>query len=181
MPEIRKEQRMIKDFIDEFERYRVTGRKALDQAPDNVLNRVVGTGNNSIAVIVRHIGGNLVSRFTDFLTTDGEKPWRDRDSEFEERTYTRAELLEWWDKGWNVLLPELAKLTDSDLEKTVTIRGQGLTVEAALARSVTHVAYHVGQIVILARMAKGEEWNWISVPRGKTKEYNQNPTKEKKP
>jgi uncharacterized damage-inducible protein DinB len=172
---------MLKDFIDEFERYRLIGRKALDQTPDSFINTAVGDGNNSIAVIVRHIGGNLVSRFSDFLTTDGEKPWRDRDSEFEERTYTRAEMNEWWDKGWHALSTELGKLAESDLSRQVTIRGQVFTVHEALSRAVAHLSYHVGQIVILARMAKGNDWQWITVPRGKSKEYNLNPTKEKKP
>jgi len=172
---------MIKDFVDEFERYRTSGRKALDQVPDDVINRAIGTGNNSVAVIVRHVGGNLISRFTDFLTSDGEKPWRDRDSEFEEQTYTRAEMIEWWDKGWTVLFRELAMLTDADLAKRVTIRDQTLTVHEALARSVAHVAYHIGQIVLIARMVQGEGWKWITVPRGKSKEYNLNPTKERKP
>ena len=172
---------MLKDLTDEFERYRMIGQKALDQTPDSFLNTVVGDGNNSIAIIVRHIGGNLISRFTDFLTTDGEKPWRDRDSEFEERTYTRAEMTEWWDKGWQVLMAELRKLSDADLSKQVTIRGQAFTVHEALSRAAAHLAYHVGQLVILARMAKGNDWHWITVPRGKSKEYNLNPTQEKKP
>ncbi|MFZ1684626.1 MAG: DUF1572 family protein [Candidatus Zixiibacteriota bacterium] len=172
---------MINEIRSEFERYRLTGEKALKQVSDDDLNRIVGGGNNSIAMIVRHVGGNLASRFTDFLTTDGEKPWRDRDAEFEDRSYTRAEVMEWWEKGWGVLLGELAKLTDDDMGKSVSIRGIPLTVSSALARSVTHVAYHVGQIVILARMAKAEQWEWITVPRGGSKEYNLNPTKEKKP
>jgi uncharacterized damage-inducible protein DinB len=172
---------MINEMKSEFERYRLTGEKALKQVSDDDLNRVVGGGNNSMAMIVRHLGGNLVSRFTDFLTTDGEKPWRDRDAEFEERTYTRSEMMAWWEKGWRVLLGELATLSESDAKTTVSIRGVPLSVEAALARSVAHVAYHVGQIVILARMAKAEQWEWITVPRGGSKEYNLNPTKEKKP
>jgi uncharacterized damage-inducible protein DinB len=172
---------MLNDFISEFARYRTLGQKTLDQTPDSALNQALGEGNNSIAVIVRHVGGNLVSRFTDFLTTDGEKPWRDRDAEFEDRTYTRAEVLDWWNKGWNVLTAELAKLTDSDLQKTVTIRGHKFTVHEALARSLSHTAYHVGQIVLLARIATGEKWQTLTIARGQTAAYNQNPTNEKGP
>lgn len=156
---------MLRDFIDEYSRYQNTGQKALAQIPDTFLNKPVGEQNNSVAIIVRHVGGNLVSRFTDFLTTDGEKPWRDRDSEFADKSYTRAEIMAIWDKGWSVLNAELAKLTDADLGRIVTIRGQELTVHAALARSVAHTAYHVGQIVLIARMAAGDKWEWITIPR----------------
>lgn len=172
---------LVNDFLDEFERYRLIGQKTLDQVDESGLNRALADGTNSIAMIVRHLGGNLVSRFTDFLTSDGEKPWRDRDAEFENRNYSRLEVNEWWEKGWGVLKNELAKLGDADLNSRVTIRGVSLTVHEALARSVTHVSYHVGQMVIIARLLNGDDWKWISVPPGKSKEYNQNPTKEKKP
>ncbi len=176
-----KADKLLKDFVDEFERYRLIGQKTLDQVDSDGLNRVLSTGSNSIAVIVRHVGGNLVSRFTDFLNSDGEKPWRDRDAEFENRSYSREEVNEWWDKGWQVLNNELANLGEADLEKRVSNRGVPFTVHEALARSVTHVAYHVGQMVILARLLTGEDWKWISIPPGKTNEYNRNPTQEKKP
>ncbi|MBK7092360.1 MAG: DUF1572 family protein [bacterium] len=174
---------MLTSLTTEFTRYRLIGEKALAQISEADMNRVPGAtaGNNSIAMIVRHLGGNLLSRFTDFTTTDGEKPWRDRDAEFEERHYSQQEVYEWWNKGWNVLQAELTKLTDADLIRTVTIRGVPLTVSEALTRSVAHVAYHVGQIVMLARIASGEQWQWISIPRGESKAYNLNPTKEKKP
>jgi hypothetical protein len=172
---------MLKDFVDEYQRYRLIGKKALDQTSDTALNRVIGDENNSIAVIVHHISGNLISRFTDFLTTDGEKPWRDRDTEFESRAYGRQEIYEMWDKGWEVLETQLSALSDDDLEKSVYIRGQAWTVHAALSRSLAHISYHVGQIVILARMFAEGEWDWITVPKGKSKEYNLNPTKEKRP
>lgn len=172
---------MLKDIAGEFERYRIVGEKALGQISEDDMNRVAGAGNNSIAMIVRHLGGNLLSRFTDFLTTDGEKPRRDRDAEFEERRYSQQKVLDWWNKGWHVLQAELAKLNDDDLSRTVTIRGVSLTVSEALTRSVAHVAYHVGQIVMLARIGSGEQWQWISIPRGESKTYNMHPTKEKKP
>jgi hypothetical protein len=172
---------LVKDFADEFARYRATGEKAMAQVSDDALNRVVCADGNSIAVIVRHIGGNLVSRFTDFLTTDGEKPWRNRDGEFADGTYTRAAIDEAWKTGFDLVASELAKLTDDDLERVVTIRSQELTVHAALCRSVAHVAMHVGQIILLARILASGEWQWISIPKGQSQQYNQNATLEKGP
>src|SRR6185437_5846691 len=135
------------DFIDEYERYRLIGEKAMAQVTDEALNRVLAPDGNSIAMLVRHIGGNLASRFTDFLASDGEKPWRDRDSEFADGTLTRRQADELWTRGWTVLESTLRGLTDADLEKIVVTRGIELTVHAALSRSVTHIAMHVGQIV----------------------------------
>src|SRR5262245_45086934 len=134
----------MKDFIDEFERYRIIGEKAMAQVSDDSLNQVVGEGGNSIAVIVRHISGNLISRFTDFLTSDGEKPWRNRDSEFDEVVYSRKEMNELWSRSWEVLKTALSELNDSDLQKQITIRGHSLTVQEALLRSVAHTAHHIG-------------------------------------
>ncbi len=176
------DESMIEDFVSEFARYRVIAQKAIDQVPDEEgLNRVFGEENNSIAIIMRHIGGNLRSRFTDFLTSDGEKPWRKRDTEFEDGKYTRDELNAVWTRGWETLERELSRLSDADLERQVSIRGQSLSVSAALARSVAHIAYHVGQIVLLARILSGGDWQWISVPKGKSEEYNRRPSMEKKP
>lgn len=172
---------MLADITSEYGRYKALGDKTLALLSDGAINVVMGEGNNSIAVIVRHLGGNLVSRFTDFLATDGEKPWRDRDSEFEERAYTRAEMLDWWNKGWTVLFSELGKLTDADLSKTITIRGHSYTVHDALCRSLAHTSYHVGQIVLLGRIALGDKWEMLTIPRGKSAEYNQNPVNEKGP
>ena len=172
---------MIEDFTDEYRRYKVIGQKALDQLSEPDINRVIGQGNNSVAVIVRHLSGNLVSRFTDFLDTDGEKPWRNRDAEFEDAEYGRAEAQQLWDRGWEVLEGTLGSLSEADLGRRVTIRGQELTVHEALSRSLAHVAYHIGQIVLLGRACQGASWEWISIPRGKSEEYNQSPTMEKKP
>jgi len=173
---------MIKDFLSEFARYRAVAEKAIDQVPDEEsLNRVFGEDNNSIAIIMKHIGGNLRSRFTDFLSSDGEKPWRHRDTEFQDGRYTREELYQVWKQGWETVEREVSGLSDAHLERQVTIRGQSLTVSAALARSVAHIAYHVGQIVLLARLLKEREWQWITIPKGKSEEYNKAPDKEKKP
>lgn len=163
---------MLSDFVSEFKRYRTLGEKALAQMPDEALNRVTADEGNSAAMIVRHIGGNLLSRFTDFLTSDGEKPWRDREREFEERPYSRAEMEEVWQRGWSVLEAQLAALSDADLGRQVSIRGQPMTVHAALCRSTTHVAYHVGQIVLLARGEAQGAWQSLSIPRGKSDEFN---------
>ena len=171
----------VKDFIGEYERYRLSGEKAMAQVSDDALNRVVAPDGNSIAMLMRHVGGNLASRFTDFLTTDGEKSWRDRDDEFADAEYTRAEAEKPWTSGWGVLESELRKLTDDDLERIVTIRGQELTVHAALCRSLSHVAMHVGQIILLSRMLASREWKWITIPKGQSQQYNQNPTLEKGP
>ena len=172
-------RKIIQDFLDEYLRYRITAEKAMAQVPDNALNRIVTPSGNSIAMLVRHISGNLTSRFTDFLTTDGEKPWRNRDSEFETREYQRSEVNDLWERGWAVLEKELGSVTDSDLGKTVRIRGRAWTVHEALTRSLAHSSYHVGEIVLLARMFSGAEWKWISIPKGMSKQYSQNPTLEK--
>jgi len=171
----------IEDFIGEYERYRLSSEKALAQVPDDALNRILAPDGNSVAMIVRHVGGNLASRFTDFLTSDGEKPWRDRDREFDEGPFTRAEIEEIWKKGWTIVETELSKLTDADLQRTVVVRGQELPVHAALCRSMCHVAMHTGQIILLARIVATDQWKWISIPKGQSQQYNQNPTLEKRP
>jgi uncharacterized damage-inducible protein DinB len=172
---------MLENFRDEFARYRLTGEKALRQIPDEALNRDLFTDGNSAAMIVRHLDGNLTSRFTDFLTSDGEKSWRDRDAEFETQEYSREEVERRWAAGWGVLESQLAQLSDADLAREVRIRGQPLTVHAALTRSLSHAAYHVGQIVLLARLLAGRDWEWISIPKGQSGAYNAAPTKEKRP
>ncbi len=170
---------IISSIKYEYLRYKKLGEGAINQTPEDGLNKLYGDDNNSISVIVAHISGNLKSRFTDFLTTDGEKPWRKRDAEFEERDLTKSELLLLWDNGWVVLLTTLDELSDDDLDKTITIREKELTVADALHRSLAHVSYHVGQIVYLARMIAGKEWKSLSIPRGESNTYNQNPDKEK--
>lgn len=172
---------LIEDFVTEYGRYRAIGERALAQMSDAALNHVPAPDGNSAAMIVRHVGGNLVSRFTDFLTSDGEKPWRDRDAEFATRTYARAETEAWWARGWAAIDGTLVGLTDADLGGTVTVRGEALTVHAALARSLAHTAHHVGQLVLLAREAAEGPWRWISIPKGESAAYNAAPTLEKGP
>jgi len=172
---------MIDGFRAEFLLYKQTGEKALAQVSDEALNRIPSTEGNSMAMIVRHISGNFVSRFTDFLTSDGEKPWRKRDTEFETRSYARAEVEELWRRGWDVLLAQIGTLAEHDLAKIVTIRGRTITVHQALIRSIAHVAYHVGQIVLLARVSSESPWQWITIPKGMSEAYNQAPSREARP
>ncbi len=169
---------MLQDFIDEYKRYRILGEKSLAQTPDDALNLIHSPEGNSAAMIVWHMSGNLRSRFTDFLMTDGEKPWRMRDEEFENRSCTRDEINAKWSAGWDVLEATLASLNESDLEKTVTIRNQPLSVHAALTRSVAHAAHHVGQLVLIGRMS-APKWESLSIPRGNSDAYNANPNMEK--
>jgi len=158
---------LVGDFTREFHRYREAAEKAIAQIPDEALNHVPATEANSIAMLVRHISGNLRSRFTDFLTSDGEKPWRDRDSEFVERAYSRAEIDAMWQEGWRIVDAELARLTDGQLDQTVSIRGAPDTVHGALCRAVAHVATHAGQIVLLARLHTGGNWATLTIPKRK--------------
>jgi uncharacterized damage-inducible protein DinB len=162
----------------EFRRYKALGEASLAQLSDAELARPDAQGGNAIAVIAWHIAGNLRSRFTDFRTTDGEKPWRNRDEEFEERTVTREALLATWESGWNTLFAALGQLSDQDLQEPVTIRGQSHSIHQALHRSLAHTSYHVGQIVYIAKSIRGAEWRSLSIPKGQSAAYNQHPHRE---
>lgn len=172
---------LVKDLLGEYRRYRLLAERAMAQMPDDALNVVPAPDCNSVSMIVAHMNGNLRARFTDFLTTDGEKPWRERDEEFADRSCTRDEVQALWSAAWEVLEREVSALTDADLSRTVTIRQQPLTVHAALCRSIAHVAYHVGQIVLLARISARHPWESLSIPKGQSAQYNQHPTREKAP
>jgi len=156
---------IIDSFRAEYLRYKALAEAAMAQLDETELSAADASGSNSVVVICSHIAGNLRSRFTDFLTSDGEKPWRHRDEEFEERSVTREALLEKWNAGWDVLLHTLDSLTDDQVHSRVTIRGQALTVHEALSRSLAHLSYHVGQIVYIAKAQRGEKWNSLSIPR----------------
>jgi uncharacterized damage-inducible protein DinB len=166
---------LIDSIRAEYLRYKALAEAAIDQLKDEHLSEEGPNGGNSIAVICWHVSGNLRSRFTDFLTSDGEKPWRQRDEEFQARTVTREELLQKWAEGWDALLGALATLSDEQLPDTVTIRRQPLKVHEALHRSLAHLSYHVGQIVYLAKSLRGAEWKYLSIPPGKSDAYNQAP------
>jgi hypothetical protein len=163
----------------EFWRYKALGDSALAQLDDHLVSRAPSQESNSVAVVVWHLAGNFESRFTDFLTADGEKPWRDRDAEFEPRDVTLAATVARWQEGWGVVLPALAGLRDIDLPRKVTVREQKLRVLEAVSRSLAHTAYHVGQIVFLAKMWRDAEWQCLSIPRGASKAYNASPRSEK--
>lgn len=158
----------------EFRRFQAAGEAAMAQLSDNELLSAPD-GSNSVAVIVRHLSGNFLSRFTDFLTTDGEKPWRNRDGEFDETPIGREALLSAWARGWEVLLTTLGTLTDADLTREVRIRGVAFAVHEALHRALGHAAYHVGQMVFLAKALRGDAWTCLTIPRGASATYNQNP------
>lgn len=172
----------IEAFTNELRRYRMIAEKAIAQLDERSINQVPAVDTNSIAMLLRHLSGNLTSRFKNFLLEDGEKSWRNRDAEFAERSYTKAELDGMWRDAWLIVDTELSKLVPEDLERPVAIRGVTLSVADALARSVAHVAYHVGQIVLLARiLTEDGKWEWISIPKGQSETYNAQPTKEKLP
>jgi hypothetical protein len=162
----------VQDFIDEYRRYRALGEKAMAQVSDDALNHVPVVAGNSIAVIVRHVGGNLASRFSEFLTTDGEKPWRNRDGEFADGPVARADLDQVWRTGFDLVERELGALSDDVLTRTITVRGVPHTVHEALCRSLAHTASHTGQIVLLAKIAAGRDWKTLSIPRGQSAQYS---------
>jgi hypothetical protein len=163
----------------EYLRYKALAEAAVGQLGEPELAISVSGGGNSVAILCRHVAGNLRSRFTDFLTSDGEKPWRRREEEFQPGAVSRAELLAHWERGWSTLLGALEDLTDADLARTVTIRGQALSVAEALHRSLAHTSYHVGQIVYVARALRGDDWRFLSIPPGQSDQYNARPTLEK--
>ncbi len=148
-----------------FEQLRSQGEKTLAQLTDADVHWAPDSESNSIAVIVQHLHGNMISRFTDFLTTDGEKPTRDRDAEFVEQSLTLADLNLMWQEGWDCVLAAVRPLQESDLQKEIFIRGQSHTVMEALLRAHSHFSMHVGQIVYIGKHRKGEEWKTLSVPK----------------
>jgi len=147
--------------------------KAIAQVSDEQLHVALDANTNSIAVIMKHVAGNLLSRWTDFLTSDGEKPWRNRDDEFVDSFTTRGELNAYWNSGWQRVLDSLAALAPGDLAKTITIRGEPHSVPLAIQRSLGHSCYHVGQIILIARILAGERWTTITIPRGQSTSFNQ--------
>ena len=161
--------RYLVDLVRTFGNYKALGDGALSQVSDAGLHALVDPGANSIAVIVKHLAGNLRSRFTDFLTTDGEKPNRDRDAEFEmPERLSRDDIVGCWEGAWAVALASLQSLTSDDLEQTINIRGEPFLVVEALNRLATHTAYHVGQIVLLAKHFAGPGWTSLNIPQGQS-------------
>src|SRR5437879_6332873 len=158
----------VEDSLTLFAYYKKLGEGAIAQVADARLFEVMDEESNSIGIIVKHMAGNMRSRWTDFLTSDGEKPWRDRDAEFEGSALTREGLMQMWAEGWACVFGAIEPLTDADLSLTITIRGEAHSVLQALGRQLTHYAYHVGQIVMLAKHFQGPEWKKLSSPRGQS-------------
>ena len=152
--------------------YKTIAEKAMEQLEPEQLFIAVNNDTNSIAMIVQHLSGNMLSRWTDFLTSDGEKEWRKRDDEFAEILKTKAELLITWNKGWECFLTTINSLKTSDLETIIYIRNEGQTVIDAINRQLAHYPYHIGQIVFYAKMLKSTEWNSLSIPKNKSNSYN---------
>lgn len=163
----------LKSTIKLFNYYKSLGEKSFDQIPEEKLFWQYNPDSNSIAMIVQHLSGNMLSRWTDFLTSDGEKSWRNRDAEFEVVISSKTELLEKWNAGWTCFLSALESLTESDLEKIIYIRNEGQTVQDAISRQLAHYPYHIGQIVFAAKMCTENGWKSLSVPKGKSTDYNQ--------
>jgi hypothetical protein len=155
-----------------FEANKRLADRAVEQVPDDKLHVALDANTNAIGVMMKHVAGNLASRWTDFLTADGEKPWRNRDGEFVDSFGSRAELLALWERGWACLLTTIKGLKRDDLDKTVLIRGEPHSVPLALERSLGQTCYHIGQIVQAARIHAGERWNTLTIPRGGSEQFN---------
>ncbi len=161
----------LEDSLAVFRQYKKTAERAIEQVKDQDLCSVLDAENNSIAIIVKHMAGNMRSRFKDFLTTDGEKADRNRDTEFIDPPATREALMKMWEDGWSYVFGALEPLSEADLGRTVTIRGEAHSVMQAISRQIGHYAYHCGQIVMLAKHSSCEDWKALTIPRGKSKEF----------
>jgi hypothetical protein len=156
----------------QFEYYKQLGEKTFAQLPDEALFWQYNAESNSIATIVKHLWGNMLSRWTDFLTTDGEKEWRQREAEFENDIQSREELLAKWEQGWQCLFAALDTVTPDNCHQTVYIRNQGHSITEAINRQLAHYPYHIGQIVFIGKIVRNEEWQSLSIPRGNSQTYN---------
>jgi hypothetical protein len=162
----------LSSAIKRFREQKALGDKTFAQLNDKHMLVQPNDSSNSIAIIIQHLHGNMLSRWTNFLTEDGEKPWRKRDSEFEADALSKEELLRYWEEGWQVFLGALESLGEDDLLQTVTIRSQPLLVVDAINRQMAHYSYHVGQIVYIGRWLKDSEWECLSIPKGGSEEAN---------
>jgi uncharacterized damage-inducible protein DinB len=161
----------LEDSLSVFRYYKTLTERAMAQVTDEQLFQVLDGEMNSIGITVKHMAGNMRSRWTDFLTSDGEKPDRNRDTEFEDPPTTREALMAWWEQGWQCLFGALEPLTELDLQRTITIRGEPHSVMQAINRQVAHYSYHCGQIVLLAKHFQHASWKSLSVPRGHSEEF----------
>lgn len=158
----------------QFEYYKILGEKSIQQLEDSALFWQYNDISNSIAIIVNHLHGNMMSRWTDFLTSDGEKEWRNRDSEFDDAIHNRADLMLKWNEGWNCLFKALETINKDNFTEKIYIRNQEHTITESINRQMMHYAYHVGQIVFISKMIQEEDWQSLSIPKGASKEYNDN-------
>ena len=165
------ETNYLQSVIKQFEYYKMLGEKTFAQIEDEKLFWQHNEDSNSIAIIVKHLWGNMMSRWTDFLTSDGEKEWRNRDAEFETEVTTKAEMIRKWDEGWKVFLDTLNSLKEEDLGKIIYIRNQGHTVSEAINRQLAHYPYHIGQIVFIGKMLS-KNWDSLSIPKGNSSQFN---------
>ena len=170
----------LQSIIKQFQYYKSLGDKTFFQLNDEQLFWKYNAKSNSIAMVVKHISGNMLSRWTDFRNTDGEKEWRNRESEFADDIKERKTLEEHWKKGWACLFDALNSISDDDLEKIIYIRNQGHSIIEAINRQLAHYAYHTGQIVFIGKMLKDESWLSLSIPKCESKSYNENKFAEKK-
>ncbi len=164
----------------QFQYYKLLGEKAIGQLKDDQLFFQPGTESNSIAVIVKHMWGNMLSRWTNFLTKDGEKEWRKRDEEFENDLQNKAEIMQKWEEGWQCLFAALEQIDDQSIGRIIYIRKEGHTVLEAINRQLAHYSYHIGQIVFLAKMLRDTEWNSLSIPRNQSETYNREKCSQEK-
>lgn len=162
----------LESIRKQFEYYKMLGDKTIDQLPDDKLFWQYNDESNSIAIIVKHLYGNMLSRWTDFLTTDGEKEWRNRDAEFENNINSKETLIEMWVEGWKCLFNTLNLLKADDLNRIIYIRNEGHTVLEAINRQLAHYPYHVGQMVFIGKMICNEKWISLSIPKGNSSSYN---------
>jgi hypothetical protein len=162
----------ITNAVKQFEYYQSLGTKTIDRLTEDELLFQPQPEANSIAMIVQHMVGNMLSRWTDFLTTDGEKEWRNRDEEFAIKNHTKENLLAYWSKGWDCMYDAIKPLTDEDLQKIIYIRNLGQTAQDAIARQLCHYSYHIGQIVYIGIMLKNKDWESLSIPKNKSADYN---------
>jgi Protein of unknown function (DUF1572) len=162
----------LQSAIKRLAYYKELGDKSFAQLSDRDLHFQPNEESNSIAMIVQHMAGNMLSRWTDFLNSDGEKEWRNRDAEFEKQQLTKTELLSYWEKGWRCCMEALGALKEDDLLKTIHIRNEGMPVVDAINRQLAHYPYHVGQIIFIAKMIKDRDWQNLSIPRGNSDRFN---------
>ena len=166
-------EEFIETAIRRLQYYKELGEKTFSRLEEKDFHWQPSSESNSIAVIIQHVAGNMLSRWTNFLTEDGEKDWRQRDDEFEIHTYSKQQLIEIWDKGWKCFLDALESLSENDFLKTIYIRKEPLTAVDAINRQLAHYPYHIGQMVYIGRMIRNDEWKSLSIPKGASQQYNQ--------